>query len=120
MDIGTVASAWQSDNELMTKMLVAQLQNQNPMDPMSNAELVSQMSQLATLDSMNHLRQDFGEILQLYKLIGGAQVVGRQVEYMEGDELAYGEVGAVSTTDGSVRLAVNGTEVELDSVRRIL
>lgn len=37
------------------KMIVTQMQNQDPTKPMENAELTSQLAQIATLESMNKL-----------------------------------------------------------------
>ena len=37
------------------KLLVAQMQNQDPMNPMDNAEITSQMAQISTVDGIAQL-----------------------------------------------------------------
>ncbi|MHC4789753.1 MAG: flagellar hook capping FlgD N-terminal domain-containing protein, partial [Planctomycetota bacterium] len=44
-----------TQQDLFLKLLIAQLQNQDPSDPMSNTDMVTQMAQLAAVDGMNKL-----------------------------------------------------------------
>ncbi len=120
MAIDSVSAAWQTDNEFMMKLLVAQLQNQDPMEPMSNEEMVSQMCQMSTLEAMTNLQVSFSEVLELQRLMGGTELIGRQVEYEDADGTATGEVESVNASAGTITLSVNGGEVALDAVTRVL
>ena len=44
----TAASALGFDQDFFTKLLVTELQNQDPDDPVTNAEMTSQISSMAT------------------------------------------------------------------------
>ncbi len=44
-------------------LLVAQLQHQNPLEPMSNDQMASQMAQLAQLEQLEHMNSTFDEVL---------------------------------------------------------
>ena len=51
---GGTASA-PSGSDQFLKMLVAQLTNQDPLNPMDNAQVTSQMAQLSTVDGISKL-----------------------------------------------------------------
>ncbi|MCK4374317.1 MAG: flagellar hook capping protein [Candidatus Brocadiae bacterium] len=115
---GMLGAAMQQD--MFMRLLITQLQNQNPMDPMSNSEMVSQMAQLTTLDGINALNASFREVLKLQQLSSGAQLVGREVEYTDGFLTQWGLVESISTRGEAIKLVVNGHEIGLDSVIRVL
>ncbi len=115
-----VASGWNIDSQMFMKLLVAQMQNQNPMDPMSNSEMVSQMSELASLESTRDLTASFGEFLKLCRLSAGVELIGRQVEYEQGGGTATGVVEQILRDGDGLQLKVGGSEVSLDSVIRVL
>jgi len=78
------------------KLLVAQLRNQDPLNPMDNAQVTSQMAQIQTvsgIDKLNTTVQGLnGQFAQLQAL-SGAALVGRDV-LIEGNRL-------VADADGS-------------------
>jgi flagellar basal-body rod modification protein FlgD len=75
------------------KLLVAQMQNQDPMDPMDNAEITSQMAQIATVDGIAQLNGSIqslsGQFTQMQTL-QGASLVGHDV-IVPGDTLAISD-----------------------------
>jgi flagellar basal-body rod modification protein FlgD len=76
----TANDAASSDRFL--KLLVAQLQNQDPMNPMDNAEITSQMAQISTVDGISQLNKTMqgltGQFVQMQAL-QGAGLVGHDV-----------------------------------------
>ena len=83
-------------------LLVTQLQNQDPMNPMSDTDFVAQMAQFSTLSTMNTMQGNMAE-QQANSLIG--LTVG--VKDSQGN-LVTGTVTGVDVVDGSPELAVNG------------
>ncbi len=74
-------------------MLVTQLKNQDPLNPMENAELTSQMAQINTvtqLEKVNESVQSLGSHLLQLQALQGAALVGREV-MIDGDELAVSD-----------------------------
>ena len=100
-------------------LLIEQLKNQDPMDPVSNSEMVTQMAQLATLEEIGYLNTSFRDMLKLQTLMGGAGLLGREVEYLDGGLLERGIVESIAADGQSARLMVNDTEVKLNDVERI-
>jgi flagellar basal-body rod modification protein FlgD len=62
------------------KLLVAQMQNQDPMNPLDNAQVTSQMAQINTVSGIEKLNQTMqsmaGQFTQL-QMLQGAALVGR-------------------------------------------
>src|SRR6266581_877373 len=64
------------------KLLVTQLQNQDPLAPMDNAQLTSQIAQINTVTGITNLNSSVqalsGQFLQMQTL-QGASLIGKQV-----------------------------------------
>lgn len=88
----TANDAASSDRFL--KLLVAQMQNQDPLNPMDNAQVTTQMAQISTVDGIAKLNTTVqglnGQFVQMQAL-QGASLVGRNVT-VPGDQLT--QVGA--------------------------
>jgi flagellar basal-body rod modification protein FlgD len=102
------------------KLFVAQLNNQDPLNPLDNAQMTSQMAQINTVtgiqqvnDTLKGLAAQFG----MAQTIGGASLVGRQV-IAEGNSLsikdgvAQGSFNLMQSAD-SVRVHVMGKAGDL-------
>jgi flagellar basal-body rod modification protein FlgD len=75
------------------KLLVAQMQNQDPLNPMDNAQVTSQMAQINTVNGIDKLNKTVqGLNLQFVQMqaLQGAALVGRDVT-VPGDRLAVTE-----------------------------
>jgi flagellar basal-body rod modification protein FlgD len=72
------------------KLLVTQMQNQDPLNPMDNAQITSQMAQISTVDGISKLNGTVegltSQFSQLQTLMG-ASLVGRDVT-LQGNKLA--------------------------------
>lgn len=99
---GASAKSSQSDDlrsNFMT-LLVTQLQNQDPLNPMENAEMTSQLAQINTLSGIEELNEtllgitgqiDAGQTLQASALIGrGVLVPGDRVLVGSGQTTPFG------------------------------
>ncbi len=71
------------------KLLVAQLNNQDPMNPLDNAQMTSQIAQINTVTGIQQLNQSVAGLAEHFaalQLMQGSAMVGRQV-LVEGDTL---------------------------------
>ncbi|MGC3874862.1 flagellar hook assembly protein FlgD [Halomonas sp. GXIMD04776] len=99
-------------------LLVTQLKNQDPLKPMENAEMTSQLAQINTVNGIQDLNTtlegitgqiDAGQTLQATALIGqGVLVPGNQI--LSGGE---GEDDTVATTPFGVELASSADDVTI-------
>ena len=91
---GGAAPASAENEQRFLKLLVTQLNNQDPLNPMENAELTSQLAQMSTvsgIEKMNATLQTLlsqggaGQVLQAATMIGRAVLVPG-TELADGDE----------------------------------
>jgi flagellar basal-body rod modification protein FlgD len=101
------------------RLLVVQLQNQDPLNPTSQADFTGQLAQLSTLDSLQQLNNNFQSMFQIQQLTQGANLIGKLVKYEGPSGLEQGVVGAVNITGGVVQLMVGTQAVALDKVRSV-
>jgi flagellar hook assembly protein FlgD len=92
----TSASSIQMD---YMKLLIAQLQNQNPLEPLDNNEMASQLAQFSQLQQLESMSTSFAEVLATTNRSYANSLLGRNVTfYAEGE--TTGELEAkVGTVD---------------------
>ncbi len=108
------------DADFYLDLLMAQLKNQDPTEPLSNSDMVNQMAQLTTVETMTQLNANFSDMLKFQQLLGGTQLLGRQVEYLRGEQTVSGTAQAVTSRTGGIKVIVDEQEVALDDIQRIL
>jgi flagellar basal-body rod modification protein FlgD len=103
------------------QLLVTQLQNQDPLNPIQDREFIAQMAQLSTLEATNNLAAQVQQMVAGQQQLGALQLVGRKVEYLQEDgSTAQGMVNAVRL-DGPVPvLQVDKAEVPVGWVQTVL
>lgn len=102
-------------------LLLTQLRNQNPLEPLDNAEFLAQLAQFSSLDSMEKLNGKFDSLIALQGLSQGSSLIGKRIEYQLPGETSprFGVVDSVRVTDGKVELMVGGEAVSLQQVRSV-
>ena len=83
------------------KILVAQMTNQNPMEPTSNTEFLAQMAQFALLESFQSLSAGFTQS-QAYSMIG------KYVYIQDSEGMVFGKVDGVVNEKGVNYLLIGG------------
>ena len=107
----TDASTTSEMSDRFLKLLVTQLRNQDPMNPMENAELTTQLAQMSTVEGVNNLNATLDGLVSQFRsnqVVQGAALVGRQV-LAEGGGLMLGTSGAA----GGVDLATAADSVKI-------
>lgn len=106
----TAATSEASDRFL--KLLVTQMQNQDPLNPLDNAEVTSQMAQISTVTGMETLNANVStlnsRVVQL-QAMQAASLVGREVAY-EGNTLRQAD----GMGDGGFELSANADLVTIE------
>ena len=93
------------------KLLVAQLSNQDPMNPMDNAQMTTQMAQINTvtgIESLNTTMKAMAAQMSSQQMLQSGDMVGRSV-LTEGNQIAIDGTTAV----GAVELATGATDVKV-------
>lgn len=103
------------------QLLVAQLQNQDPLDPVSDKDFINQLATLNTVQSLTTLNTSFSEMLKLQQLTQGADLIGKTITYTpaDGSDPKTGKVDSVDAQNGQFVLAVGSDKVTLDQVQSV-
>ncbi|OLN33480.1 flagellar hook capping FlgD N-terminal domain-containing protein [Desulfosporosinus metallidurans] len=108
------------------KLLVAQMQNQDPMNPTDNKESIAQLAQFSSLEQMNNistsmdaLNKSMTNFMQQSALTQGSAMIGKSVSGVDTDGVTpiEGTVEAVKWLDGDPKLQIrkaDGTLVDLE------
>ena len=96
------------------KMMVTQLQNQDPLEPAKNQELLAQMSQIGQLQSATSLQESLkGMVLQ--NQIGSASaLIGKTVQGLDNQD------DPVTGLVNSVKVGADGVSLELDNGKSLM
>ena len=96
------------------KLFVAQLQHQDPMNPMQDSDFMGQMASFSTLEQVSNLATENARS-------NAISLLGRTVTYKDKDGAEHtGAVEKVSTKDGKPSLTVGGTEgVDPSSISQV-
>jgi flagellar basal-body rod modification protein FlgD len=93
------------------KLFVAQLQHQDPMNPMNDQDMMGQMasfSQLEQITNMAAANQNIATSLASTSAVG---LIGRTVTYLDAEKISHtGTVEKVTVTDGKPSLTVSGND----------
>ncbi|MDD2714046.1 MAG: flagellar hook capping FlgD N-terminal domain-containing protein [Simplicispira sp.] len=95
------------------KLLVAQMNNQDPMNPLDNAQMTSQIAQINTVTGIEQLNTTVKGMVSQFasqQLLQGSAMVGRQV-LVEGDSMALNTETKVGY--GALDLSGAATDVKV-------
>jgi flagellar basal-body rod modification protein FlgD len=109
----------QMDKDTFLKLLVAQVKNQNPAEPMNPNEMMSQMAQLTTVDKLNQLVDATTNANAMTKLTLAGALVGKTVSWLEGETEKSVAVTGVRLDGESLLLTVGSIEIDASKVTRI-
>ena len=104
------------------KLLVAQMRQQNPMEPTDDKEMIAQMTQFSQLEQITNMATANAEAASANKMTQAVSLLGRTVTYLDADGAKQtGTVEQVSMVDGAPSLTVGGrtgvTTSQLTEVR---
>jgi len=95
------------------KLLVAQIQYQDPMNPQSDTQMAAQMAQFTTLQQATQSTNSLA-MMQANSLIGST--VGVQIDSTHS---ASGTVTGVDLSSGTPQIIINGTDYSLSQVTSV-
>jgi flagellar basal-body rod modification protein FlgD len=108
------------------KLLVAQMQNQDPLNPLDNAQVTSQMAQIQTVSGIDKLNRSIESMAASFgqmQALQGATLVGRDV-VVEGNKLSVNSQGVFQggfeidgAADGVTVEILSGAGVVIDTLQ---
>lgn len=100
------------------KLLLTQLQYQDPLNPMENAEFIAQLAQFSTLEKMQSLDSNIALMLEMDQIGQANRMIGKEIEAsIEGsEEMIKGTISSAKMVDGKVILSVGEKNVNLTDI----
>ena len=102
-------------------LLTAQLQNQDPLEPMTGEAMLNQISQMTSVSELMKLNDNFASMAQQgTNVTQVATLLGRRVEWLDATGNAQsGTVTRVQNGSGGWEVKVGDTTVSLDDLRAV-
>ncbi len=103
----STTSAANSSDQLFLKLLTTQLKNQDPTNPLDNAQMTSQMAQISTVDGITKLNATLQTLLgnaNASQSVQAAALVGQSV-MVPGNGLSLPQAGMATGAVAGVNLA---------------
>ena len=116
------------DIDQFLQLLIAQLQNQDPLSPMDNSEMLQQIGQIREISATNKLSDTLDSVLLGQNLSTASSLIGKEVFALTDDAVdVRGKVERVSVeTSGkdsetrTLRVHVGDQSISLKNIREII
>lgn len=116
---GSNDSGTQLGRDDFLKILITQLQNQDPTKPMEDKEFISQMAQFSSLEQMTNMSQGFEQMNSLLSSSQALSVLGRTVEVQTGTQTVRGTVSSV--TNGAMpQITIDEQQYDYSNIQRVI
>ena len=115
------------DMDQFLELMITELQNQDPLNPMENSELVAQIGQIREIGATNSLTETLHAFLDGQSLTTASSMIGKEIVALSdtGEEVR-GVIERVSvehnddTEQRDVRMFVGEQSIHLDNIRQIV
>ncbi len=110
------------DKEAFLKLLVAQMSNQDPLEPMDNKDMVLQLAQFSSIEGTNNLNNNFTSFMNTNNLTVASSMIGKTVVYSDATTGydVMGNVSKVNVNGSKIGLVVDGKEIEMYQISSVL
>lgn len=102
------------------KLLITELQNQDPTEPLGNEQLLAQLSSMRELQSNVELSDTLTEISLGQSLTQAAGLIGKEIEGQADDQPAVaGVVERAFVREGKAYIGVGNTELPVSAITSV-
>lgn len=108
-------------------LLLAEMQNQDPLNPMDNSEMVQQISQIREISATNQLTDTLNSVLLGQSVSTASSLIGKQISALTDDaKNVEGVVDRVSMEKDKqdeskrvIRVYIGDNKIDLNNIRGI-
>jgi flagellar basal-body rod modification protein FlgD len=112
---GTSTSGTLSETDFL-KLLTSQLQNQDPLNPTSDTDFVSQLSTFSNMQQMTSMGTNMSSMLSQQSYSNAVSMIGKQVTTSDNKS---GVVSQVSIANGTPYLYVGNNQYQLSDITSV-
>lgn len=108
------------DSGQFMQILLAQLTHQNPLEPMNNAEMMTQFSQLNSLQELREIHVAVDKLSSSNQVLYLASLIGKTVKVNQPDgNFLEGVVEEVITEKDNLQVRIGDKEVSVNDILEI-
>ena len=104
------------------KLLITQLQNQNPLEPMDNNDMASQLAQFSQLQQLETMNSKFADILSATEHNYANSLIGKEISFASENDAGTQEITSgiveevINNIDGKTVLVAGNNTIVLEDV----
>ena len=103
------------------KLMITELRNQDPLNPMDNTEILQQMSQIRAIESNDRLTETLESVLLGQSMVTATSLLQRTIVALSEDgERISGQVDRVSIENGQAKLHIGEHVIDPKNIAEIL
>jgi flagellar basal-body rod modification protein FlgD len=108
------------DRDAFLKLLVTELQNQDPLNPTDEKDSITQLAQFSSLEEMEKLNDSFTESTKNSQATQAFSMVGKWADYATSTGgTAIGRIDSVTLDDGVPSFSIDGESVAFEDVTSV-
>lgn len=100
------------------KLLITQLSNQDPTDPMDNTQFIAQMAQFSSLEQMTNMNKSMESMNAMLTSNSAIETLGKTVDIDVGSTTLTGTVSSV-TAGSNPQVMVNGMYFDMNRIMSV-
>ena len=117
---GTKGADQQMDSQMFLQLLVTQLKTQDPNSPMDSNALITQTSQLASMQALATLSDTQSSNYSLQQRESASQLIGLTASYLDSNGTTQsGEVTGATFSGTTPTVTIGGVAVDLSSLTAV-
>ena len=122
MDSSSVINSASDIQMNYMKLLVTQLQNQNPLEPMDNNQMASQLAQFSQLQQLETMNSSFADILSTTEQNYANSLIGKEISFATVNDTGTEEITSsiveevINNIDGQTILVAGNNTIALEDV----
>jgi flagellar basal-body rod modification protein FlgD len=111
----------QLDQDAFLKLLMTELSNQDPMNPMEDKDFIAQLAQFSNLEQMQTLNKSFDAFAKSQLVAQGTGLIGRSIKAVDPvtGEYIDGKVDGIEFNSGTMYLKVGDKYVQPEMIASV-
>jgi flagellar basal-body rod modification protein FlgD len=103
------------------KLLIVQLEKQDPTSPLEDKEFISQMAQFSSLEQMTEMNRTLSNLIMNYKFGLASSLLGKEVEVLDRTSggTVSGTVSEISFGEAGPNVSFNGLSYSVDDITKV-
>jgi len=103
------------------QLMIAELQNQDPLNPLDNAQLLQQISQIREIAATGSLSETLESVMFGQSISNASNLIGKQVRALnDAGDFVTGEVEKVAIAEGQVKVHIGSNVIGINNISEIL